>query len=284
MTVGSGSSPAPVRLVVALAAEARPLTEHFRMSRCPCPPFPHFRGDSIELIVTGTGKISAAAGTAYLHSSRSGTGVSAWLNVGVAGHVDRPLGDATLAHRVTDQGTGRNWYPPLVFDSPCPSESLVTVDLAQSRYPEPVLYDMEGAGFVATAHRFASAELVHCCKIVSDNRSSPAGRLTADRVSELVHDSVPLIDALVAELGRLVRLLEGTESDPAELEGFLARWHFTVSERHRLRRLLRRWSVLTGGQAAWSPELAALQRGKDVLRGLERRLDALPVRFPLAAR
>ncbi|MEE8624791.1 MAG: hypothetical protein V3T19_05575, partial [Acidiferrobacterales bacterium] len=138
-----------LHFVVALQAEAKPLIDHFGLRRRTGGAFPVYENENIALTVSGIGKVAAAAATGYLHAHTGNHSCIAWLNIGIAGHGRRAIGDGVLIHKITDQITGRSWYPPLTFELPCASDGLITVDEPETRYRENGLYDMEAAGFYA---------------------------------------------------------------------------------------------------------------------------------------
>ena len=113
------------------------------------------------------------------------------------------IGSLFLADKITDNDTGRRFYPPLIFTPPCPTANLITFAKAQSSYPDSALCDMEASGFYETATRFTTGELCHCLKIVSDNESTPATGIQPYRLSELIHNHLETIGAIVATLGKL---------------------------------------------------------------------------------
>ena len=198
-----------------------------------------------------------------------------WLNVGIAGHTSLPAGEALIAHKIVDCGSGRAWYPPQSFSPPCASEVLTTVDQPEREFSSPSAYDMEASGFYATACRFASAELVHCLKIVSDGPGDRPERLTAGHVSGLVEKHLILAESLVESCLGLSRELRDLDAAPPGLDLCLERWHFTVSERHELARQLRRRQALAPDKEL--PHLARSLRGKEINRRLRDWLDTMPV-------
>lgn len=270
---------APLRLVVALEAEARPFKVHFNLARDPEDrgEFKIYRQGEVALVVSGPGKVAAAAATAYLHLAAGAEVDAVWLNVGIAGHGEREVGESVVAHKVSDRARGESWYPPWVFEPPCESVEVVTVDGVERAYGGDACYEMEASGFLSTAQRFASAELVHCLKIISDGPTTSPESLTAKRVSQLVEGSLPIFKKLLGPLRELSTELRELEADPPELAGLLARWHFTVSERRELRRLLRHWQALAPEEPLPEDDMAPLRRGKDVRRLLESWVAELPV-------
>ncbi len=269
-----------INLVVALPAEARPLIRHFGLRRRPdASPFPLYDNDGISLIVSGVGKLKAAAATACLHAANGAAPDHAWLNIGIAGNGARALGEGVLAHSIKDAATRRCWYPPLVFQPPCETTAVLTLDRPASAYPETDSVDMEASAVYETASRFSTGELAHCFKIISDNRANPSHAVSAASTEQLVTQKLDEIEAIVRQLRQLAEEMTRLRSPPPEFERFLARWHFTVSERHRLHQLLRCWQLRVPERQLSPAEFGALARAGEVLVLLERRLQGLPVRL-----
>jgi adenosylhomocysteine nucleosidase len=260
--------------VVALRAEARPLIERYQMKRlAPVGPstrsaFGTYRGHGKTLVISGVGKVQAAAATAHLHAPR----LAVWLNVGIAGHRRRAPGELVRANRITDAATGKRFYPTLVGLSHLDSDGVTTVEVAETSFASDDLYDMEASGFCEAALRHSTSELVQCVKIVSDNLNTGTGGLTSARVSELVHRHVDTIDAIVTHLESLATELEPLRREP-DVEAFVDTWHFTTSERRRLSRLLERCNAF--GDSVRADEFHRLQSASAVLGAIEGRLRAL---------
>jgi hypothetical protein len=269
-----------INIIVAFPAEARPLTGHFRLRGSNSSgPFPVYRNETLCLAISGIGKVACAAATAWLQGIHQGNPPAGWLNIGIAGHASHEIGDAYIAHRITDQANGRSWYPPQVHALRLPSENLLTVDTPETAYCGDALYDMEAAGFYPIACRCATAELVQCFKIVSDNRNRPLTNVDTGRYSELVSSRLGDIEILVGELERMVHDSNAFNPISEELRSFTGNWHFTLSQQHRLAHLLRRWQALEPAQPIWCGELVKQNHARGVLRWLEDYLDALPVKL-----
>ncbi len=233
-----------VNVVVALVAEAKPLIAHFDLERIDrSGPFATFVGDHLQLVVSGLGRDAAAAATGYLFHFGNCLIDQGWLNVGVAGHGSEPLGRAFMAHKIVAPATDQRWYPPQVFAAPCPTAEVHTVSKLERDYPQPVLYEMEAAGFVAAATRFATSELVQVIKIVSDNRSKRVDSVKLADVARHVRGQLDVIDATVSALRAIATEQVHVHQLPAELPTLLGRHHFTTSQQYRLRQLLRRWAL-----------------------------------------
>ncbi|MCB2264373.1 MAG: hypothetical protein LGR52_15760 [Candidatus Thiosymbion ectosymbiont of Robbea hypermnestra] len=190
-----------VKLVVALPAEAKPIISRFGLERVqPDLGFPRYRRGRMTLIVTGPGKIEAAAGTALLGALDGYSREAIWVNLGIAGHAERAIGEVLLASSITDAGSGRVWRPILPQDRPCPTDKLLTLDRPDSHYQHEGLVDMEASGFFPTACRFSGAERIAVLKVVSDNPGTLARGLRANQVSRLINGALGTLEALLAGL------------------------------------------------------------------------------------
>ena len=258
-------------LVIALPAEARPLIAHYKLKSVDGHPYRLYAGDDLRLIISGIGKIAAASAVAYQQALLSDL-PAAWLNVGIAGHADAPLDTALLAHKIVDAASGKTFYPSFTSTPPCPTTLLNTVDQPETAYANSCAYDMEASGFCETAQRFATGELVHCLKVVSDNPQCPLGDLDAKKVEQLITAQLESVAVMGEALSDLARGLKNLLADPPNLKEILDRWRFTSTQRHLLRGLLRRWQAMAPGQTVMDRELTSLPTRDEVLVFIERRL------------
>jgi hypothetical protein len=264
-----------IHVVVALPAEARPLTARYGLgNRLLDAPFPVYYNTDMALTVSGPGKVAAAAACACLGSRGLTTETTAWLNIGIAGHATRDIGSGLVANRITDTATGRSWYPPQLLEHRIASGHLRTVDIPETGYPDDAVYDMEASGFYPTACRFSTAELVQCFKVISDNPASPARRVTGALCERLLTEQLDTIDSLVSGLTDMARNIHAWHTPHPELERLVAGWHFTVTQQHQLRELARRWTALAPGQPLWDEDLENRRSANEVLATIENRLAA----------
>jgi nucleoside phosphorylase len=194
--------PNPIRIVVALPAEARPIITRFRLSRIQSDQgFPIYRYKDISLIISGTGKVNAAAAVQQLHAFSLSMIKAVWVNVGIVGHPVRALGEVFLARHVIDASTGDNWTIPMGFMRPCDVDELLTVDSPDLGYKKSMAVDMEAAGFYPAAAELSESGLVQCLKIVSDNPIHPADRVNGKLVRRLIEDKLDTLENLLRQLG-----------------------------------------------------------------------------------
>ena len=269
-----------INIVTAFPGEARPLIDCLGLTdRDAQGPYTQYRNENRRLVISGAGKIQSAAATAWLQETGPGSHNAAWLNIGIAGHANRTIGEGALAHRITDHGTGQSWYPPQAHGLQLSTDNLVTVDRPETGYPEAALYDMEAAGFYPVACRSTTAELAQCYKVISDNRDNPVASMTPKQGEALITGRLADITGLVAALEALSDALAARAIPDESLGMFRDRWRFTVAQQHQLKKLLARWNAVLPDQPVWCDELQSHQQASQVLNWLEQRINAVPVRL-----
>lgn len=188
-----------IHLLVALRCEARPLVAHFGLQELPRESGQRrlYAGRDLRLIVAGVGRKNAASAVEELHA-RCGQAAH-WLDVGVAGHRWRPVGEVLLASAV-HQPAGRVFSLEQRFGA-LSARGLETHDDVVEDYPQADrAVEMEASGFVAAALPLAHAAAVHCLKVISDNAGSPVTALDATRIGELIASALPKMELLLALL------------------------------------------------------------------------------------
>lgn len=190
-----------IHLLVALRCEAQPLIARHGLQPLAREPGQRriYAGGDLRLIVAGVGREAAATATQEL-AARSGD-ATAWVDLGVAGHRQRPVGEVLLASAVHEQASGRVFRLERRFTPPCPLVELETHDDVVQDYPlADRAVEMEASGFVAAAQPLAPPAAVHCLKVISDNASSPIAALDAARISALIAAALPTWELLLALL------------------------------------------------------------------------------------
>ncbi len=270
-----------VNLVVAMPSEARPLIDHHRLTTVrDAEPFRCFVGDGLRLVISGIGREAAAAAAGFLFQLSGAERDQGWLNLGVGGHGRLPLGSIRLGHKILDAASGRAWYPPRVHEVPCPPAEIRSVVEVERRYETAAIYEMEASGFLATCTRFTIAEQVQVVKIISDNRSSPPERVTREQIEQWIVAQLAVIDTVIGSLRAVATDLAQRRAAPPDLEYCRERWHFTVTQTHELRDLLRRWQLLLPQEQVGTC-LASQNGATGVLAELRQTLTATPPRLEL---
>jgi len=115
-------------------------------------------------------------------------------------------------------------------------------------------------------------------KIISDNSQSLSRPpLTATMVDELVNRNLSSIKELVRKLQVLSMEEEERTSDPPFLQECLSLWHFTVTQTHQLKSLLRKWLLLQPGKNVLDVLLPNCKDSRNVIQTLDLHLKNTPV-------
>jgi hypothetical protein len=269
-----------IHLIIALECEAKPIIQYYGLKRCMDETaYSVFRKHNITLTISGVGKLAAAGAVAYTQGRYGNNQPAIWLNIGVAGHASLEIGSCRIAHKIIDHETSRHWYPGLLFSSSviCETAEIATVSQPESLYDQNYLYEMEAAGFIATAIRFSTLELIQSLKVVSDNRSTPTITLNAQTLTHLIEDQLDTIDLLKQTLESIRNQTVIASNENVVL--LQNNWNFTAHQLTQLNRLLSRWQLLSADTLPSTDALSHLKTSKQVLHWLKNEVSNLPISF-----
>jgi nucleoside phosphorylase len=262
----------------ALHAEARPFIQHLQLKRRhDIKNYACFCSDDVTLIESGTGKLNAAAATAWL-GAISAAEYPVCINIGIAGHADRQLGCLVACQRIEDAASGKRWYPPRLAKNLPQGENLLTLDQPADSYPPDAAVDMEASGFMVAATRFSTLELIHSLKVISDNRDNPPGRMKTSQVEQLIAPQLENCMAVARDLLALREVLTH-QTSTTDIKKYLQNWHFSQYQKSQLARLLQRHSAILGREPEWDANFKTLKSARAVIAELTRRIDHAPVTF-----
>ncbi|MEM6279881.1 MAG: hypothetical protein AAF733_10405 [Verrucomicrobiota bacterium] len=266
--------------VVAFPEEAKVVINAFHLKRIEAKSdhYPVYESESGEvgLIVSGIGKVSAAAATmSLIETSEPEPGAVGWINFGIGGCSECRYGEPILASKITDEGTGRSWYPVPTWDRKRDLRRLpvTTVDRpVEDHSRNPGIVEMEASGFFPIALKRSSVELAQVLKVISDDPEHSVKDLSKDRVDGLCQAAWPSVLAWVEGFREVI---ESESLRLAEPPGYLEwelHYRFTATQRHQLRRLLQDWAALQPGTL---PSVEAKGNPKEALQRLRGALSSL---------
>ena len=192
-----------LNFVFALPAEAKPIIHYYELFPENSPsPYKFYRSESgaIWLVVSGVGAELAASATTFLVSKSRADEKTAWLNVGIGGQRDLPVGTPVMADKITMARSKQCWYPLFYFTQFCNTAPVQTVIQSYNNYPTNDVYEMEAAGFYKAASQIADPGMVHVLKVISDNHRSQIQHITGPRTKKLIEDCLDVIDQTVSAL------------------------------------------------------------------------------------
>ena len=268
-----------LNIVVALPEEARPLIDYFKLKRWH--DFRHFavyRNNEMHLIVSGIGKIASATAAGFLAGLKNDS-PSAWLNIGIAGGDAGSIGDIVLANEIVDSISKYKFYPSICFKSPIKLARVITVTEPCTSYFDDAVFDMEASGFYGAALRFSTTEMVHSVKIISDNSNSGVEGLVKTNVSELIERNLTAVSEICCWLHDTIKILSNEYKGDGDYNAILSNYHFTFTQRRKLKFLLQKWYALTEVSLLQNVEFCDIHSAKMFLKEIERQMDKVPITY-----
>ena len=241
-------------------------------------PFEVFDNESagIRLVVTGVGEIAAAAATAAVCARDGADAADFLVNIGCcaaggcepadrdmdsgygAAHAAQ-IGDLYVCHKITEQATGKTFYPDILYRHPWKERELVTgMQPLQRAAAHGALYDMEAAAVYQAGIRFFSPDRMLFLKVVSDFGIAGQERMTAETLAGLLEQHVKAVAGFLANLWKAADEEEALRSggilqeDEAVLEQIFAALHCSQTMRASARQYIT-YAALTGYD--WKVEL-----------------------------
>ena len=247
-------------------------------------PFEVFDNENagIRLVVTGVGEIAAAAVVAAVCAQDGADAADFLINIGCcaaanagadsgcetvdsgmdsgygAAHAAQ-IGDLYVCHKITEQATGKTFYPDILYRHPWKDRELVTgMQPLQRAAAHGALYDMEAAAVYQAGIRFFSPDRMLFLKVVSDFGIAGQERMTAEALTGLLEQHVKEVVAFLTNLREAADEEETLrndgilQEDETVLERLFAALHCSQTMRASARQYIT-YAALTGYD--WKAEL-----------------------------
>lgn len=247
-------------------------------------PFEVFDNENagIRLVVTGVGEIAAAAVVAAVCAQDGADAADFLINIGCcaaanagadsgcetvdsgmdsgygAAHAAQ-IGDLYVCHKITEQATGKTFYPDILYRHPWKERELVTgMQPLQRAAAHGALYDMEAAAVYQAGIRFFSPDRMLFLKVVSDFGIAGQERMTAEALTGLLEQHVKEVAAFLTNLREAADEEETLrndgilQEDETVLERLFAALHCSQTMRASARQYIT-YAALTGYD--WKAEL-----------------------------
>lgn len=257
----------------ALACEARPLIDFYKLKQVCARPFSLYSNQDIFLVVSGIGaQLSCAAlgfAQGYIRQENL-----VWINFGVCGSRSIVPGEAFIVNKASDPKGEQVFYPPVLFDIGLKGHAIISSAQAETNYNDDALFDMEAVSFFHIATMFSTSELVQSIKVVSDNEDTGLAHVDKEYVTKLLVPQVEKVDALKNILMDLSLQLSEDDSIDQSLQWLMDQWHFSVSQQRTATHLLLRIQVLNA-QLDWRKQLDGVTSSRQALACLTEIADSL---------
>ena len=268
-----------IYVVTALYQEAHGLIRELELKKNTAyAPFEVFDNESagIRLVVTGVGEIAAAAATAAVCARDGADAADFLVNIGCcavggcepadrdmdsgygAAHAAQ-IGDLYVCHKITEQATGKTFYPDILYRHPWKERELVTgMQPLQRAAAHGAVYEMEAAAVYQAGIRFFSPDRMIFLKVVSDFGIAGQERMTAEALTGLLEQHVKEVAAFLTNLREAADEEETLrndgilQEDETVLERLFAALHCSQTMRASARQYIT-YAALTGYD--WKAEL-----------------------------
>ena len=190
-----------IYMFAALYAEAKPFIQHFQLKKDKnnrkfqgfCNP-----EKEIYLVITGVGSVAAAVAIGSVCTEYEIQEEDFLINVGTCAARDH-RGEVYLCNKITEQSSGRTFYPDLLYKHNLAESNIVTVGKPvtaglqeQSVDDTLTLYDMEAAAVYQAGAYFFGPHQMSFLKVVSDHGDEQP--VTREQMEMLMEESaLPMI-------------------------------------------------------------------------------------------
>lgn len=215
-----------VYVFCAFYGECSGLIKHYNLKKCQTDKYYRFdvfenENQPVRIILTGQGSVMAAAavsGAASFFGIKAGDAI---INVGTCAGDYEP-GQVFICNKITEEATGRTFYPDMILRSGLPERGLVTVPVVINKpiheyvnkdSHNMALYDMEAAAIYQAANLYVGPHRMGFVKVVSDNGDIEG--LTPDFIKKLMAEAVDeiasYVDMFVTDTHDMCRAEESTQ-------------------------------------------------------------------------
>ena len=236
-----------IRWVVALKEEAETILDEYNMDFVPefrlFPVFSNF-DKTRWLVVSGIGRHNSAAATTYLYVISNASRSTAWINLGIAGSGKGNYGDLCLVNKISNNGSS-NTYPATMPSVTFGKMKLFTSDIPVENYISHELIDMEGSAFYDVTNKLSGREFICLIKVISDGPTNSIKDLNRFKIIELIKSNITNIKTVISYYEKLSADECKTTNKSKIFLQISSQWHFTVSQKYKLNKLIRRINTLT---------------------------------------
>lgn len=215
-----------VYVFCAFYGECSGLIKHYNLKKCQTDKYYRFdvfenENQPVRIILTGQGSVMAAAAVSGAASFFGIKAEDAIINVGTCAGDYEP-GQVFICNKITEEATGRTFYPDMILRSGLPERELVTVPVVINKpiheyvnkdSHNMALYDMEAAAIYQAANLYVGPHRMGFVKVVSDNGDIEG--LTPDFIKKLMAEAVDeiasYVDMFVTDTHDMCRAEESTQ-------------------------------------------------------------------------
>lgn len=274
-----------IYVFMALYAEAKPLIEKLELKKINSRfKFTQYESPEICLTITGVGSIAASTAVGAVCASRDIDAADILVNIGSCAGSASSLHGIYLIHKITDEVTGRTYYPDMLYKHTFDEVEIITIPSVKTREKVEIvsnsrlLYDMEAAAVYQAGSYFVGPHQMQFLKVVSDEGNGEA--VTPDMLTECMHMHVDAMAELLDTLQAITKewqeqKLVFSENETGLVAQLCEDLHCSAVMKASVEQLCRYWKLSGMDYEAYISQMYAqgLLPCKDKREG-KRRIDA----------
>ncbi len=186
--------------VTALHCEAKPLIDFYRLKKSSQKnDFDIYQNQQIFCVVSGIGANKMSRAITWVNKLFNAQKDCRWINLGIAGHKNLPIGTTVLINQATQAGSNKSISSITEISHEFETRPVISQIAENTDYDEISVFDMEAFSFFLTAQALSAINLCQSIKIISDNRVSPPTRDKAF-ISQLIAKNMREIALFAGQL------------------------------------------------------------------------------------
>jgi len=216
-----------IYILTALRPEADGLIKQYQLKKVKDKPFEVFSSEKMKLVVSGVGKINAAAATSYILSDSdiNYNHEDFFLNFGICGTLKKELtvGEMFLCNKVLDYETKECFFSYILLEYDLEEETIQSIDHLHQKFDFlEALVDMEASSAFKISSKFLNTHQIYVVKIVSDlaykkNNEKLSKQFVLEIVDKNINKVVDFIDKTVLFLKSYQMLFQKRDSEFIEM-------------------------------------------------------------------
>ena len=178
-------------IMVALKHEAHALIQAYDLILRQHQPYKVYQKNNMILVISGVGFENMTSACHFIAKQQSQP--IRWINFGIAGHSDHPVGQLCKITKVYQPKHSLCWQWTTNQDQ----EILYSQNKIETDYIKTGSYDMEAASFVATTLDYSPLEKINIYKIISDNPQQHHKQINAKKIKQLITNQLNALRILI---------------------------------------------------------------------------------------
>ncbi len=228
-----------IHFIIATHSEARPIIDLFRLKKIKNQnKVSIYSNKNMSVTITGIGKVNSAVGVIQTFYEVSQEMNNIWINLGLAGHKDKKIGEIFSVSKISDYENNKFFYP-FINEFKIEYDECISLGKEKKEYNQSI-FDMESSGFYDAAKKFSTKEFIQIIKVISDNESNSIEFEKKEKIYKLINKHKHKIFELCEYMKKLknMTLKQNLKAIDHEYQSLIKNIKFTFTEKEQIKSLL----------------------------------------------